>query len=266
LSLLLHAPILVPMLRFFAGGAGVGKVAAEWTSLGWMVEAAIASLGLGPWLGGAVAAAGSVLLLLGVGSYWRQDRFLPGLFLLPVAVGFVLALVLQRNLWPRFFFFAMPFLVLLGVRSAMVLARRVARWRRPDTAVVGEQVAVIGLVVVMASLLPSVYRLPKQDFAGARDYVRSSRTAAEPVVTVGLAIWPYRWLYEPTFHAIESAGALRALLDAGQRVWLLNTLPIFLESRQPELAALVARDFEEAARFRGSVGGGDVVVFRSRER
>jgi hypothetical protein len=88
--------------------------------------------------------------------------------------------------------------------------------------------------------------------------VEENRKPGEVVMTAGLTDLPYqRWL-KTDYVSIDSVAALdRAAVNGG---YLLHTLPTFLESRLPELAAEVKRRGSEVKRFPGTLGGGDVVV------
>ena len=53
-------------------------------------------------------------------------------------------------------------------------------------------------------------------------------------------------------------------LESPGRVWLVYNSRVFLESRTPQLWALITSRFDEVARFEGTLGDGAVVVCRSR--
>ena len=60
---------------------------------------------------------------------------------------------------------------------------------------------------------------------------------------------------------VDEAARLTELIDSSTPVFAMHTLPTFLESRHPELAQVLADRGKEVARYRGSIGGGDVVVY-----
>ena len=66
------------------------------------------------------------------------------------------------------------------------------------------------------------------------------------------------------FSRIASNEELNQLLADHEAVYVLHSIPLLLESTAPSLAARLA-ETDELARFRGSLGGGDVVVFRFEE-
>jgi len=49
-----------------------------------------------------------------------------------------------------------------------------------------------------------------------------------------------------------------------RRVWVLLTLPRDMRLRFPDLTRVIETDFEPVARFRGTLGDGDVYLVRSR--
>ena len=57
------------------------------------------------------------------------------------------------------------------------------------------------MILASAATVPRCYALPKQDFAGARDFVEHARGAAEPVVAVGLAGRAYHEYFAPKWSA-----------------------------------------------------------------
>jgi uncharacterized membrane protein len=247
-SLLLHAAILGEMIEFLFVKRQQINVKSEWVSPWWTIQAVALSFGAGLIPGLVALAGGTAILLAGVYGWWKTDWKLVVAFLLPGIIGAAVMIALGRNLWPRFFFFLAGFVLLIVIRGLTVWKRRPLFWA-------GAAVMMLGSLVI----LPRAY-LPKQDFEGARDWVEANRKPGEVVMTAGLTDLPYqRWL-KTDYVSIDSVAALeRAVVNGGH---LLHTLPTFLESRLPELAAEVKRSGTEVKRFPGTLGGGDVVVIR----
>ena len=266
LSLALHSLILPEMFRFFTEprpGAPVATTA-EWQTPWWAVQAAALSFGLGliPGLVGMIG--GASVMAVGVLRFMQRDLRWPVLFLLPGVLGGALLLGLGRNLWPRFFFFLAGFMLLVIVegittsaRIAAALAQR-RSWGRP-LALVGHALALAAFAVI----LPRAYALPKQDFAGAQAWVDGRRAPGDSVVTVGLTRMPYERYFRKDYRPVATAEELETVTSTVGRTWVLHTLPAYLDSRAPQLARRLTEKYREVARFRGSVGAGDVVVLEA---
>jgi mannosyltransferase len=267
LALALHAPILGEMITFFTPKEmAQAQVASQWTSPWWTVRAAAESLGHGLLPG--LLLLSSVLLVLTCGcvGYARKRPELLVLYVLPGVLAAATMMALGRNLWPRFFFFQVGFILLIVVRGIAVIASMVSKWLPSHMAAKTEAglFAAAGTVALLASLaiLPRAYLLPKQDFEGAQAWLAQHRAPNTPVVAVGLTEMPYTRYYKTDYIGVEDTAALEHVLAEGRGAYVLNTLPTFLSSRAPELAKRVADESQEVARFAGSVGDGDVVVLR----
>jgi len=267
LAALLYAPMAKEAVAFFASKAATSRAAAgsasaqsDWLSPLWALEAAVASLGLGAW-GFAVAAGAAALLLWGTLDFARRASWRPVAWLAPGAALGLALVALGRSVWPRFFLFLAGFALLaLGRGAARLGAACGPRVERALPA------AAVALLVTWSALLPRAWALPKQDFEGARDYLERVRRPGDVVVTTGLASMPYRAYYVTDYVRVTTPEELAAVEARAAGVYVVSTLPEFLRSRQPQLAAELAARGREVARFRGGVGDGDVVVLRLAER
>jgi mannosyltransferase len=270
LSLLLHAGMIGDMLLVLKEGAASGLVpkgagppdsALFW----WTLSAVVESLGIPVVLGWGALAAGGSLVTVGTLVYLRRDWRQALLFLLPAVISVVVTEALGRSLRPRFLFFLSGFgllIVVAGVFAICEWTARLAPVNRPKELQRRlERAAAALMILASLAILPRAYNLPKQDFEGALEYVRAVPDDATVVATVGLAIVPYRDYYEAGFSEITSPEELDRLLSDNASVYVLHTLPLYLEKAAPALASRLA-GAEEVARFRGSLGDGDVVVLR----
>lgn len=218
-------------------------------------------LGLGGLLG---ALAGGTLFLVGVWSYWRQSTFVLGLFLLPGVLTVAASIALHRPVRPRFVFFLAGFLVLIVVRGALTIGRWLDRRSGIQRFTLGRAgTAIIALLTMasVASLGPN-YRLPKQDFLGAMDYVDRHARTGDLVVTAGGARYPYRAYFGRTWQGVESAAQLREFGGGGAPIWVVHTMDSYIRAEAPDLMALIDSECRDPQRFRGTVADGDVVVCR----
>jgi hypothetical protein len=263
LALQLHA---LALPEFFGVALHEASAGAEWTTPAWAIRELVARLGDGG-VTAAAAVAALAVLLAGVWDLSRRDWRVGVLFVAPPFVGAVTMLALAHDLWPRFFFFAAGFILLALVRGVFVgtlmLARTAGRLRLvrvgPSAAVTAATVACITASVLSAATLPRSY-LPKQDFAGARDYVQSRLGDRDVVVTTGLAAEAYTRYYAPPWPVVSTAAELENVRGYSQAVWVVYTLPIQLQTYHADLWAAIERNCREVAAFTGTLGGGAVHV------
>lgn len=268
-TLVLYAGMLPQLLAHFSRPAGgTTPVAMEWKSPLWLAAEAIRGLGVGLAFGVLGVVAAALLLAAGAASYLRRAPAATLAFVLPALLGAVVLLALGRNLWPRFFFNLLAFAALFAVRGCTLAGawagRAVAGVRsRP---LLGTALA-LALVAGSAFTLPRNYRLPKQDFSGARDFVLEARRPGERIAAVGLAGEAYRRFHAAGRHDFAypaTAGELEALADGAPGTWVLYTLGGYLAASQPELWHTLTTDFEPVRTFPGTLGDGAVVVLHSR--
>lgn len=254
LTLLLYAPVVPAMITTLAAPGATGG-AAEWKSPVWFVTEAMRGLARGVpggWIGLFVAAA---VAGLGTLNYLRRSRPVTLVMLLPGLVTAVVMLVTAHNLWPRLFFFATGFAVLIAVRGGFALSEAVFGARGP-------MVATVGLVVASAASAFTVPRIwvPKQDFGAARAFVEASRQPGDAVVTVDMTRLPYRDFYPTGWIAADSLTDLAALRPDSGRTWVLYTFPERLRAVDPAMWDAIQCCFTEARRFPGTAEGGTIWV------
>lgn len=267
LTLALYAPLL-PQLFARTLGQTSPSIAWEWKSPLWMAQETLRGLRAGA--GGALLAIAiaALVALAGLVSYWRENRYVVALTLLPAVVTAAAMMVLEHNLWPRFFFFAIGFACLFLVRGVIVMAEAAARLAGRD-ARAGVRWG-MGLAVLMlagsAWSLPRAYRYPKQDFVGAMRLVDTQRLPDEPVVTVGLTSFAYQRYFGRDWRAVETYSELESVRAQGRPTWLVYAFPIHLKARYPEVWKAIQTDFRMVAEFRGTLGGGEIYVCRADAR
>jgi uncharacterized membrane protein len=267
LSAILYAPVMGQMLKRTVGGEGARGatevVKAEWRSPLWLVMETLRGLaGSAGWVGMVAVLAAGVIVLAGCWAIWKENRFAIGLIFFPIVVTAGVTFVLSRNLWPRFFFFAIGFAMVLLVRGVMWLAGMVLRG---DSARAMRYGTGLTVLILLASCwqLRAAYLYPKQDYAGAMAFVEANRRSTDAIRLAGLTTMPYQQYYKRDWPAVETPGQLEdAQRAAGGRVWVLYTLPIYIESRYPELWNTLRSQCTTQKIFRGTMGGGEVYVCR----
>ncbi|HSK18839.1 MAG TPA: glycosyltransferase family 39 protein [Longimicrobiales bacterium] len=252
LSLLLYAPGLSAIATGL-GGSGP-KVDIAWKDPLWMIAETARGLAQGIPGGIVTLAFGALVPVVGAVDYFRRDRIATALMVLPVLITAGLLLATAHNLWPRFFFFAGGFAVLILVRGVFRLAR--LHRRRGEVLAVGASVLLLAGSVL---LLPRAYG-PKQDYTGALEYVMAQRGPDDTVATVGIVGFTYQSYLGVDWPPVESEMELRNLAAAPAAVWLVYSMPELIAARSPELWHVIERDFRTAAVFQGTLAGGAIHV------
>jgi 4-amino-4-deoxy-L-arabinose transferase-like glycosyltransferase len=240
------------------------SVPSEWTNLLWVLAESLRSMQIG-FAGVTVVLGGGVLVSAGWVSLLRRDAQACLAMTLPPVLAGLTMLLLGHNLWPRFFFFAMGFALLIIVHGAMTIPHLLPILQSRGR--LGRQIGIIltGLIIAAAGMtVPRYYALPKQDFTGARDYVERYRTPHDAVVAVGLAGVAYGRYFAPHWSVVQTSEELAVVRRQPARLWLVYTLPIEVKAYHPDIWQIIQQDFEVVKVFPGSLGGGEVYVCQLR--
>jgi len=255
-SFLLYAPVLPEMYRIFRQPSPLRKIATHHWAL-WQIVRGLKA-GFGEW--GALAS--SLLFAGGLLDYFYHRRLVFMLFVLPVLLTAIGVLVLRLAMQPRYFFPQIGLGALVLVRGATLVGDWVTRnWRvyaarRSNTTALGT--GLVGVVMLANAIhLGYLYRYPKQDYEQALRFVEAERAPEEAVITAGPATEPYQYYYNKQWENVQSKNELQRVRSRSDRVWLLYTLPEYME---PELAALLQQECPPIKLFRGTLAGGDVIV------
>ena len=252
----------LPLLGQLAGTlVGPNPYAADtaWENPLWLVVETARGLASGLPGGWATLALGVVVATTGLVSFAKKDLTLAGLFVLPGLLTAIAVIILGHNLWPRFFFFSMGFAVAIAIRGTFAIASRTAG-RTGEAAAVGLMVvAALG----SALTVPRGWN-PKQDFEGAARFVDQTGSPNDGIATVDLTRYPYRFYLGRPWPGLDGPADLDRLEAGHDRVWVLTTFPVRLATVQPEIWDRLRHGYDTAAVFPGTVGGGAVVVMKSR--
>ena len=251
------------VLPQFLGTIGQHTGVVDWKSPLWTVLELARGMRVGV-AGGVAAVVGGVVFLAGLASFARRAPVLVALLVGPPTVGAALVLGMGHPLWPRFFFFAFGFVLLVVVRGMMVVGGAVGGLLtlpvslRPRLGMA----MVVGLIVLSAVSVPAAYA-PKQDYQGALAFVEGAKEPGDAVVTVGLATFPYRSLFNVDWDTADSAEQLARIRSQARRTWVVYTIPLHLRFEHPDIMAVLERDFSVVRRFSGTLNGGVLVVCRA---
>lgn len=254
ITLLLYAPVLGEVVRTTTRPT-MGGSSVEWKHPLWLLAETVRVMGQGVPGGFVALAAGALVTVVGLASYARRAPVAASLMTLPVLVTAAAMVATSHNLWPRLFFFAAGFAVLIVVRGVFAIAER--SWPRRGTAI-----ATAGCVLAAlasATTVPAAWN-PKQDHEGARDWVAAHRRPGDAVVAVDMARFPLNQWLRAGYAEAANVDELRAIEAGAARTLVLYEFPARLRALQPALLARLEQEYREAARFPGTVGGGTVVV------
>jgi hypothetical protein len=254
--------------EFLGSAIHEASLESEWTDPFWVFRESAARLA-DAGVAGVAAVAGLAVLAAGWLSLLRGHRAAALGMALPGMLGGAAMLALGHNLWPRFFFFCMGFALLAVARGVLEAARLLLAPFGPAVRGAAGRAGVAAfalIVVVSAATLPRVWALPKQDFSGARDYVLAVMGPRDAAVAVGLAGAVFGRYFAPDWPVPETAEELQVLRGSHATVWLVYTLPIQLEAWHPDVWNSIQSDFEVDRVFPGTLGNGEVVVVKSRNR
>ena len=264
-TVLLYAPMLDDVLNFFVNVPSdlVGASTPAWALREAINVLLFAPGGPGVILAGVVLAAATAVALAGFVSILRANRNVALAFVFPPVAVLVGALLGRGTMYPRFFFFVAGSAVIVLVRGLFASNEYVTRrWPGFPATVPAFSLAALLLVASTASLGLN-YRYPKQDFGGAMRYVLASKAPDDVVVFAGVPGEPYRNIHGQDWATIASVAQMDSLRGPGtRRLWLIYTFPRYLAIGAPDVAALVSRRCQRPTVFRGTVGGGAVMVCR----
>jgi hypothetical protein len=226
-----------------------------WRNPLWLVAETMRGVALGVpggWIG---LCAGLIVAVAGMFSFARRSRSATALILLPGMLIAVALVGLNHNLWPRFFFFAAGFAVLIAVRGVFAVAEKL----RPRG---GPAIATLLLLAVATASAFTVPRAwgPKQDYAGALAWVEQQRGPNDAIASAGLATYALKaWLQASDVVRIERVSGLQEL-EAAPRTFLIYSFPDHLRASSPPLWRHLRDNYQRVAEFPGTLGGGVVIV------
>lgn len=269
--LLLFAPMISGMMDAFSDAAGAAApTQAEpgvkaWKNPLWTAFEAARSFGpvaaLLPFVVAFIAIGGVRLA--------RRAPLIAWPFILHVPLTLALLAALSFRIWPRYFFVDIGFMIFCAVIGAFWFADRVADFATSRTRlpVTGAHLKIMGSVCMIAFSTPLLlrnYAAPKQDFESAIAKIVNERAAGDAVLSAGLADAVVGGYYAPGWPSVSDAEALMRVEQASAGVWVITAFPDQFEARHADLDAALASRYRQVARFRGTLSGGDVIVWRRR--
>jgi hypothetical protein len=257
LTLQLHA---LPMPQLLAGTMNEASVVPAWRRPFWAVGEVLGGIHI-ELSSAAIALAALAVFAVGIVHFTRNAPVMASLFVLPVLLCAVAVIGSGHHVWPRFFFFACGFAVLIAVRGARVFGVTLARTARlgPRLTAAAFVLGAVMMIGAAAAAVPRAYA-PKQDYTSALAFVQTNRLPEDAVATAGLAAMPYREFFKVDWTKVDSVEALQELRHGARRTWFVYTLPTHLEAVHPDLMLKIRNDFRVVQTFPGTLGGGAIVV------
>ncbi|QQS41685.1 MAG: glycosyltransferase family 39 protein [Acidobacteriota bacterium] len=241
---------------------------ALWTNPVWVITESLQNLSIG-FAGIAVVLLGGAFLAFGWFCLYKKNKRAAIVMALPPVFAGTLMLSLGHNLFPRFFFFAVGFALIIVIQGALALPAFLGSFIKP----LKEKGSLLriagigfGLLMVAASLItvPRNYFLPKQDFSGAREFVESARGPNDTVIGASIAGTMYERYYAPDWKTAENKQELESLEGEGG-VWLVYTLSPEIVAFHPEMWKKINTEYDVVKTFPGTLNGGEIYVCRKRE-
>ena len=263
LTVLLYLPLLSDVRAFFGHPSETKNV----DTAGWAILETLRGLEVG-YMMGAGLVAGALVFAIGCWSYLRQSPTVLALFFAPAIAVLATAVLLQRPTFPRFFFFAAGFAVLVIMRGAVVIANWIASLidrpsLRADLEHILPILAFTGMAVVSVLALPAGYRHPKQDYEGALNYVVAEVRPGELIANVGNGTsYPFQKYYNRAWRRFRTSAELETAERQYGTVWLLYTFERYIQALEPEMMKAIQTNCVEIKIFRGTLADGNIVLVR----
>jgi len=261
-----YAPVIPQLIQYFnQPGAGSTPGPVAWSKPIWLVNEILHNLGIGLTLGWFSVAIAGAIGLYGLVCVIKRDWLFPLLALTPILVSGIILYLLGRSLWPRMFFPEIGYLAAIAAVGSLQAGKALARIFRRRLGLVQAAPAVV-LCMLLAISLPKVYLYPKQNFTGARDYVKAQLNPGDTVLGLHMAGRVYHLYYEPGWPEIDDLEQLDDQQADSGYTWVLYTLPSYIREAKPSVQQRLDTDYEIVKKFPGTLGDGVIIVLRSKKR
>lgn len=222
----------------------------------------------------AVAAVpGLIIAFAGLKAMFRSSWLLLVGLILPEILLALYLLKLALAVSPRFFLLALPFALLVcatGLHESL-------RWilKRIGQEKLSMPLFTLSILCVMAVNIPplmSYYRIPKQDFRSAVLYLKSKPGKIYPLsiytAREGVAYYASRsdMRLNQDYYDVRTIPEFTEVLrqHKPEQLYLITTFPRALHLDHPELEPLIEKYWVVDKVFPGSIGDGDLTVWKPR--
>ncbi|MCP5433183.1 MAG: glycosyltransferase family 39 protein [Alphaproteobacteria bacterium] len=271
LTLLLYAPLFPDVVSAVGEVSQTSAVDAmkEYQNPLWTLVEAVRTL-TGPGALMALIGAGALVLTgLGIAVTARREPLFGWIVVASIALTAVMLSLLSMRIWPRFFFVDIGFIMMLIVAGVAAVCGFLAEKARalvrlPVGAGSLFALACLAMVALSGLLAARNYEAPKQDLEGAYRLVESERAPGDRIYAVGVGRTPFVTYYRAGWGDLATRGELEASLAAPGRTYVIVAFPQRARRAQSEVMGAVEAELETARLFPGTLGDGNVLVFRSR--
>jgi hypothetical protein len=241
--------------------------------VGELVREAASGFGAGRLL---VALPFFVIAGAGVIGLFRRQWTLTLMLILPEILTAIALIAQAVPISPRFFLLALPLLILASVQGVFDLADLATRLRGKEARASSPTMAMalLALVTIVSVIsLKGYYAFPKQAFRASIGYVETERRPGEIVIVLHLAEGGYRYYGDrlglregKDYFVVRSMADLNKVLaeHRGSPSLIVTTLPLFQRALLPEVMARVVKDWTRIRIFPGTVGDGNITIWRQR--
>lgn len=214
----------------------------------------------------------AALAAVGFSSLAKAQWLLPAALLLPNIVLLIFVTIGQLSVTPRLFIFGLV-LMILSIAAGLEKSIDLIMLRWTSKTVTKHSFAGVAALAISASLasLMGYYRLPKQDYAGAVQYVNEARRPGDVVIVVYLAKYGYRFYSEQLRYPIDrntyfvrNVDQFNSIVNAapGRHIWIVSTFERALRLDYPEIDRMIKDHWIVTRRFPGKIADGNVLVYR----
>ena len=256
--------IMIPqMIEFFlSADAASGTPNLHWKQPIWALSELIRSLGYPLQAGWFLVVLAGLTGIFALVACFQKNRLYFFLTTVPAVILVVTMVLMGRNLWPRLLFNMAGFAVLYIAFIACLFSDYIGKLSK-----VGKKLRFlpqIALALFFLSTTPGVYKHPKQDFYSALEFIDSKTSSNDTIIALHMAGKIYDKYYSLNWHVANSAGELRQYASQEADTWIVYTLPAFIRKARPEIYAELQTNYQIAARFRGTLGDGDIIVMKNK--
>jgi hypothetical protein len=212
--------------------------------------------------------------VVGFAALFRRSWVLATSLALTVALTIVFLLLRGQSVAPRMLLTLLPLAILSAVAAFDAASTLAARRWKPGPG--GARAMLIGVsavaCVVSVLALPSYYSAPKQPYRATLRRLEAQPRAGERVILVFPAAGGFRYYlarqsvdtarYRFVTTAADYDSVYAPPFRSEDR--LVTTLFRVLRSTEPALADRVERDWVPSSVLRGTLGGGDMTIWRPR--
>ena len=187
-------------------------------------------------------------------SYWKSNRTIAAIAVLPAFFAAGAVLLLRYGAYPRAFLFVLPFALLVMVRGAGEAGKRLHR--HAASCLIGAMIA-----ASVASLV-LLYKFPKQDYSGALAWTRNRAGQHDAICGAGMAGAVYQIYYAPEMRVARTPEDLHRIEQTASSVWVLHSFPRDMRLRFAELYDYLEKNYELVSRHPGTLNDGEIYVLR----